>query len=78
MSRKKAGEEPSGGGDDSKKRKVTKQVRLDPEFVRRLNVVAAGLDMEPGVYVQLKLDPIIESDLPRALRASRFGGVQDN
>lgn len=61
MARKKSSERsPDEGGQ--------RQVRLDEQFARRATAVAELLGMSLGQYIQLRLDPVIEEDMPEAMR----------
>jgi len=47
----------------------TRQLRLDPDFLTKLDMLCRGLRIKPKDFVQSHLDPIIDAKMPGALEA---------
>lgn len=66
MARKKAA--PAAAEEPEPPRRARRTVDLDPELARRIGVIASLLDISIPDYVNNRLRPIVDAELPEALR----------
>ncbi len=60
-------------GDDKPKRPKRHQVVLDPDLARKIGVIASALDMSIPDWVNNRLRPIADRELPAVLRELGLG-----
>lgn len=63
---------PQESAPNPDERRDTEQIRLDVQFLRRVRLVANGMGMSPGQYIETRLASIVSDDFAKVTKDLGF------